>query len=85
MAYFSIPLHLIEQRAQLPLTACTTDGGSQAPLKFSRALLRSEVSLGIARFSPLMIYSPQKVSVMCLKVDGMDLDSDSPPSSVSNE
>lgn len=71
-----MPLHLIEQRAQLPVTACTTDEGSHAPLKCSRTPLRSEVPLGIAHFSPLMIYSPKKVSVICLKIDGMDLDSD---------
>lgn len=74
-----MPLQLIEQRAQLPLTACTTDGGSQAPLKWSTALLISEVPLGIACFSLLMIYSPQN-SLLCIY-----LDSDSPPSSVSNE
>lgn len=60
VAYFSIPLYLIGQRAHLSLTALTTDRGSQAPLKCSTALLKSEVPLGIAHLSPLIIYSPIK-------------------------
>lgn len=51
-AIFSIPLHLTE----LPLATCTIDGGGQGLLKFFRALLRSEMILGITFLFPLYYF-----------------------------
>lgn len=82
-AYFSIPLHLIEQRAQVPQQSVQVMEGARNLWNAVELFWDLKWELPI---SPHWWYIPQKkVSIMCLKTDGMNLVSGDPLPSVSNK